>query len=80
METGFAAVFQRLRDFVKKRYGEESLQHEFINCPLCIGFWLSCIAALYAIFFFQITLDYFFPLWFGIAGLQTFLHRIANDV
>lgn len=30
-----------IRDWVAARYGDESIQREFIGCPWCVGFWVS---------------------------------------
>ena len=36
------------RDAVARRYGDESIQREFVGCPWCIGFWVCGLFTLLA--------------------------------
>lgn len=49
-ETGPGAVFRRFRDWIGKRFPAKNYQQHWIdegvNCPWCVSFWLSWIAAL----------------------------------
>ena len=45
-----------------------------VNCPLCIGFWVSLIFAAMLPFADWQT---FIITWLAIAGGQTFLHEVA---
>lgn len=37
-----------IRDRVALRYGDESIQREFIGCPWCVGFWIAALMTLLA--------------------------------
>lgn len=37
-----------IRDRVAARYGDDSIQREFIGCPWCVGFWMSAIVTAFA--------------------------------
>jgi len=35
------AIFERVRDYVEKRFGEDSWEHDGISCPICLSFYIA---------------------------------------
>lgn len=46
-----------------------------LNCPLCIGVWVSLVCALVIQ---PQSITQFFLMWFGIAGAQVFLQKVTE--
>lgn len=79
-ELGPNAVFEKIRRFLRNKYGAESLYLQFMLCPLCTSFWISLI--LYPVFFwhFPITQWYDIPsAWFSVGGGVLVLHKLITD-
>lgn len=35
-------ITRPVRDWISDRYGDHSWQRDFVGCPWCIGFWITC--------------------------------------
>lgn len=75
-ELGPFAIFEKWRMFIRKKFpiSRDNPQHWLdagVNCPLCVGVYLS--AAFYALW--QWEFIRFFIIFLAIAGLQCFLER-----
>lgn len=72
-ELGPGAIFEKIRKYLVKTRGEESLYLEFIRCPLCTSFWISlCLTFL---FFPKIGLWDIPVVWFSASGAVLVLHN-----
>jgi Protein of unknown function (DUF1360) len=68
-EEGPFEVFTRLRN----RFVVDNWIGRGLRCPLCIGFWLALIAALW------LQASPLVAWWLGIAGAQAALHLALGD-
>ena len=73
LEDGPFALFSHWRGFIFEHFGNGWVNEGF-NCPLCISFWLSIIPS--AVLASDVL--GFFMLWFGIAGMSSFLLMIEK--
>lgn len=67
MEDGPFDIFTRLQE----RIGQKTWIGRGLSCPLCVGFWIALIPAIYL----ASNLPEFFLLWFGIAGGAVVLQK-----
>jgi hypothetical protein len=64
-------VYLRFRRFVEKRYGEHSWQATGVNCPICVGFWVSIPVAFF--------MDGGFSMFLSSAGFVTVINSLSPD-
>lgn len=91
-ETGAFGVFDKFRVLVTKHFpgkpiltdnpvtnGKYYRQHwltEGVNCPLCVGFWLSPVCA--SLWISEHLAAQGVIVWLAIAGLQTFFTKVSS--
>lgn len=69
LEEGPFEVFTRLRN----RFVDDTWIGRGVRCPLCLGFWLSLIAAL------GLEATPLLVWWLGMAGASAALHLALGD-
>lgn len=76
LETGPFAIFANLREAVIRHYAgqKEPWQVEFIQCPLCQGFWAALVGAL--IFFPVVSALDTIIIWWALSGMILILHLL----
>lgn len=69
LEDGPFDVFSRLQE---RAGGQKTWLGRGLACPLCVGFWIAALPAIYL----AASGAEFALLWFGIAGGAAVLHRV----
>lgn len=73
LETGPFGLCERWRGWVFMHAGKDSWITEGVNCPLCVSFWLSLIAAL-----LLAPVEAWVLVWLGLAGAALVLHKAVT--
>ena len=79
IDDGPFKIFSRFRRFMGMKSTESSLFHEIailINCPFCIGVWLSALFSI--LIFFPSNVGDIVLIIGAIAGGQTFLESCSK--
>lgn len=77
LEDGPFALFSEARGWIFNKFGNGWL-NDGVNCPLCVGFYLSLLVSLYMTTIFTMNLFGILFAWFCIAGVSTFLYRVER--
>lgn len=72
-------IFQFPRQWVIKRFGEESLLSYLVHCVACTSFWVALLAALYACLFLGLDWLLFVPVWFALSYLTILLNELRGS-
>jgi hypothetical protein len=72
-EEGPFSLFLKLRN----RFLGDSWIDRGLHCPLCVGFWLALIPAIWINIYFVQYVIYIPVLWFAVAGVQAFVQELA---
>lgn len=72
LESGPKRVFERLRSWVREKYGAPSWQFEGINCILCVSFWT---AAGISMMIPPTTIQNYLLTWWGVSGAVLIIQK-----
>lgn len=73
LEEGPFSLFQEIRGRID--YKQQTWVGRGINCPLCVGFYVSLLAAFVVAWSSGIGWEWALGLWLPIAGGQTYLQK-----
>lgn len=73
LETGPAAIFERMRFEIAKRVTPGGWIDEGMGCILCVSFWTALFVAILLGDFAHLLIN-----WFGIAGGAAVLHLVTE--
>ena len=73
-EDGPADIFSRIRSLLHAEKQETWVQRG-LNCVLCVSFWVSAIAGVWAYTQMQFNLQQAILAWLGTAGAVMLLHK-----
>lgn len=72
-------IFEFLRLWAIRKFGEESLLSYLVHCVACVSFWVGMFAALYSCLFLGLNWLLFVPVWFALSYLTILLNDLRGS-